>query len=84
MEKIIRVNMTDLSVKTESVPKQYQGLGGRALTSSIVAAEVPPTCDPLGPDNKLVIASGLLNNTPAPNAGRAVTEIGRASCRERV
>jgi len=70
MEKIIRVNMSDLSVKTDKVPKQYQGLGGRALTSTIVASEVPPTCDPLGPDNKLVIASGLLNNTPAPNAGR--------------
>jgi aldehyde:ferredoxin oxidoreductase len=70
MEKIVRVNMDDLSVKVESVPKEYQGLGGRGLTSTIVASEVPPKCDPLGPENKLVIASGLLNNTSAPNAGR--------------
>ena len=70
MDKILRVNMDDLTVRVESVPKAYQGLGGRGLTSTIVAAEVPPTCDPLGPENKLVFAPGLLNNTPAPNAGR--------------
>ncbi|MBN1572763.1 MAG: aldehyde ferredoxin oxidoreductase [Deltaproteobacteria bacterium] len=70
MEKIVRVNMDDLTVEVEPVPKEYQGLGGRGLTSTIVASEVPPKCDPLGPENKLVIASGLLNNTSAPNAGR--------------
>lgn len=70
MEKIVYVNMDDLTVEVKPVPKKYQGMGGRGLTSAIVAAEVPPKCDPLGPENKLVIASGLLNNTPAPNAGR--------------
>ncbi len=70
MEKIIRVNMDDLTVTVGSVPEKYRGLGGRGLTSTIVASEVPPTCDPLGRDNKLVFAPGLLNNTPAPNAGR--------------
>ena len=69
-EKIFRVNMGDLSVKTEDVPAAWQGLGGRALTSAIVAAEVPPTCHPLGKHNKLVFAPGLLSGTRAANSGR--------------
>ena len=32
----------------------------RALTSALVSKEVPPNCHPLGRDNKLVIAPGLL------------------------
>jgi aldehyde:ferredoxin oxidoreductase len=69
-EKIFRVNMGDLSVKSESVPTAWQGLGGRALTSAIVAAEVEPTCHPLGKNNKLVFAPGLLSGTRAANSGR--------------
>jgi len=49
---------------------QYEGLGGRGLTSAIVAKEVPPLCHPLGEDNKLVIAPGLLSGTPAAISGR--------------
>ncbi|MDR3421341.1 MAG: aldehyde ferredoxin oxidoreductase C-terminal domain-containing protein [Xanthobacteraceae bacterium] len=70
MVKIIRVNMTDRSVRVEPVPEAWLGLGGRALTSAIVAAEVPPTCHPLGPSNKLVFAPGLLSGTAAANSGR--------------
>ncbi len=70
MDKIIRVNMSDLSTRTEAVPANWVGLGGRGLTSTIVAAEVPPTCHPLGPSNKLVFAPGLLTGTPAANSGR--------------
>ncbi|MBN2808087.1 MAG: aldehyde ferredoxin oxidoreductase [Deltaproteobacteria bacterium] len=69
-EKIYRVNMGDLSVRVEDVPAALQGLGGRALTSTIVASEVPPTCHPLGKYNKLVFAPGLLSGTRAANSGR--------------
>ena len=70
MDKIIRINMNDLSTSTETVPAAWAGLGGRGLTSTIVAAEVPPTCHALGPNNKLVFAPGLLTGTPAANSGR--------------
>jgi aldehyde:ferredoxin oxidoreductase len=70
MNKIIRINMSDLSTTCEEVPEAWAGLGGRALTSTIVAAEVPPTCHPLGPNNKLVLAPGLLTGTIASNSGR--------------
>lgn len=69
-DKIFRVNMTDLSTSVEDVPADWAGHGGRGLTSTIVAAEVPPTCHPLGPNNKLVVAPGLLSGTPAANSGR--------------
>ena len=70
MDKILRVNMSDLSTKIEKVPAAWAGLGGRGLTSTIVAAEVPPTCHALGAQNKLVFAPGLLTGTAAANSGR--------------
>jgi aldehyde:ferredoxin oxidoreductase len=70
MFKILRVNMTDQSVKFEDVPEKYQGLGGRGLTSTIVASEVDPTSNAVGPLNKLVLAPGLLGGTNAANSGR--------------
>ncbi len=69
-DKIFRVNMTDLSTSIEDVPENWAGHGGRGLTSTIVAAEVPPTCHPLGPNNKLIFAPGLLSGTAAANSGR--------------
>ncbi len=62
--------MTDLSTSTEDVPADWAGHGGRGLTSTIIAAEVPPTCHALGPNNKLIFAPGLLSGTPAANSGR--------------
>ncbi len=70
MFKILRVNMSDLSIKTEDIAEAYQGLGGRGLTSAIVAKEVIPTCSPIGPNNKLVFAPGLLGGTSCANSGR--------------
>ncbi len=70
MNKFIRVDMTTLEVKTDEVPEKYIGLGGRGLTSNFVADEVKPTCHPLGKNNKLIFAPGLLSGTSAPNSGR--------------
>ncbi|MBU1564428.1 MAG: aldehyde ferredoxin oxidoreductase [Proteobacteria bacterium] len=69
-DKIFRVNMTNLTTSVEAVPAAWAGHGGRGLTSTIVAAEVEPTCHPLGSKNKLVIAPGLLSGTMAANSGR--------------
>ncbi len=69
-EKIYRVNMANLTTSIEPVPDKWMGLGGRGLTSTIVADEVTPTCHPLGGKNKLVVAPGLLSGTVAANSGR--------------
>lgn len=68
--KIYRVNMSKLSFVEEEVPEEWKVLGGRGLTSVIVAKEVDPTCHPLGSKNKLVFAPGLLTGTMAANSGR--------------
>ena len=70
MNRILRLNMTDRTVTWQEVPETYAGLGGRALTSRLIRDEVPATCHPLGPYNKLVLAPGLLTGAPAANAGR--------------
>lgn len=68
--KIYRVNMSNLTTTIEDVPQEWQGIGGRALTSAVVAKEVEPTCHALGENNKLVFAPGLLTGTMAANSGR--------------
>ena len=70
MSKILRVDMTDLTAKHEDVPAKYNLLGGRWFTSSIIADEVEPTCHPLGPNNKLVFAPGIVTGTDAPTSAR--------------
>ncbi len=72
MDKILRIDMSaDPGPKATEVPiGEYAGLGGRALTSSIVAKEVPPLCHPLSGENKLVIAPGLLSGSAAAMSGR--------------
>jgi aldehyde:ferredoxin oxidoreductase len=69
---ILRINMgADGGPKVSVVPLgEYAGLGGRALTSSVISKEVPPLCHPLSEDNKLVIAPGLLSGTSAAQSGR--------------
>jgi aldehyde:ferredoxin oxidoreductase len=67
---IIRVNMTDQTAKIEAVPEAYKYLAGRAMTSNLVADEVPPLAHPLGPNNKLVFSPGILSGTPASTAAR--------------
>jgi aldehyde:ferredoxin oxidoreductase len=69
-DKIYRVKMSEMSFSIEDVPENWMGLGGRGLTSTIVAQEVDPECHPLGPNNKLVFAPGLLSGTTAANSGR--------------
>lgn len=72
MDKILRIDMgAEGGPKATATPLgEYAGLGGRALTSTVVATEVPPLCHPLGADNKLVIAPGLLSGTVAAMSGR--------------
>jgi len=72
MDKILRINMGAVGGPKASDEGlgNYAGFGGRGLTSSIVSNEVPPLCHPLGEDNKLVIAPGLLSGSAAVQSGR--------------
>jgi aldehyde:ferredoxin oxidoreductase len=70
MAKLMRINMTDLTHTVEDLPEAYKYLGGRGLTSTIVHDEVDPLCHPLGPNNKLVLAPGMVTGTSAPTSAR--------------
>ena len=70
MTQILRIDMKHLTAKVESVPDEYKLMGGRGFTSVFLSKEVDPLCDPLGVNNKLVIAPGLLGATSAPTSGR--------------
>ena len=45
-------------------------LGGRGIVAYYLLKEVPPDCDPLGPQNILVFAASVLTGTPIPGTGR--------------
>lgn len=71
-DKILRINMGAPGgpTATEEPMGDLAGLGGRAMTSLIVTAEVDPRCHPLGPENKLVFAPGMLTGSSASTSGR--------------
>lgn len=55
-----RVNVRSQTFVREPAPARWEKLGGRALLARILVDEVPPTCDALGPHNKLIFTPGLL------------------------
>ncbi len=68
--RILRVNMSQLKVAYEELPEEWRLIGGRGLIAKIMNKEVPPDTDPLGAENKLIIAGGPLAGTMAPQLGR--------------
>jgi aldehyde:ferredoxin oxidoreductase len=62
--------MTKQTVDIQPFPDEWKLLGGRALSAKILLAECDPQCDPLGADNVLVMAPGVLAGTSAPTSGR--------------
>ena len=70
--KILRVNLTDGTVKTESIDEAFcrKHIGGAGFVSYFLLKEVGPGVDPLGPENRLVFATGPLTGIPLPGSGR--------------
>ncbi len=69
-DRMIRVDMTNQTATIEAFPEGWKLLGGRGLSARILLEECDPACDPLGPDNLLVMAPGVLSGTAAPTSGR--------------
>ncbi len=73
--KLLRVDLSSGRVAEEpldaAIARQY--IGGIGLGSRILFDEVPPSADPLAPDNKLLFMAGPLVGTDFPaSAGFAV------------
>jgi len=70
--KILRVCLSTRSISVEdlcpNLAEKY--IGARGLGSKILYDELGPGVDPLGPDNKIIFATGPLTGTAATSAGR--------------
>jgi aldehyde:ferredoxin oxidoreductase len=70
--KVLRVDLTKGELKEENldmkVAKDY--IGGRGLGIYYMGKEVDPRCDPLSPENMIVMATGPLTGTKTPTGAR--------------
>jgi len=72
--KILRVNLNDGTFKTSTLPREWirEYIGGDGFGAKLLFEEVGPSTDPLGPDNKLILATGPITGTLWPMSGRTV------------
>jgi aldehyde:ferredoxin oxidoreductase len=70
--KILRVNLTDRTVNAEDTIPKYAPdfLGGLGFCAKVAWDEIPAGTDPFSPENKLIIAPGVLTGTASPSSGR--------------
>src|SRR3989442_3929825 len=70
--RILRVDLTKGTTSVEEVDEATfrRHPGGRALIAHYLLRELPKGADPLGPENILVFAMGVLTGTPLSGASR--------------
>ena len=71
-KKLLRVNLTEGTVTSEDLNMEWAAdyIGQRGLGTRYLVEETDPKCDPLGPDNKLIFATGPLTGTAVSTGGR--------------
>jgi aldehyde:ferredoxin oxidoreductase len=69
---ILRVDLTRGKITKEPLNHEWARdyIGGRGLGAKYLYEEMDPTVDPLGPDNKLIFATGPLTGTNASCGAR--------------
>ncbi len=70
MDEILRVNTRTGEIRRQACSDEERHWGGRSFIAHHLLREVDPLCDPLGRNNTLIIASGLLADTAVTTAGR--------------
>jgi aldehyde:ferredoxin oxidoreductase len=70
MNTVIRVNTRTRQVTSHPVTDEETRWGGRSFIAHLLLREVPPTCEPTGRRNKLIVASGLLADTGVTTTGQ--------------
>jgi aldehyde:ferredoxin oxidoreductase len=70
--KILKVDLSDGSIEAEQRDEAFyrRYLGGRALSLYYLLNEMPAGVDPLGPENVLVFAPGVLTGAAVSGQGR--------------
>ena len=71
-DRVLHVDLSSGRMWVESLGDGFwrNHAGGRALIAHYLLTEVPAGADPLGPENVLVFAAGVLTGTPVPGAAR--------------
>jgi aldehyde:ferredoxin oxidoreductase len=66
------IDLTTRIVRVEETPQELirKFVGGRGLNMYYLWKNLRPNTDPLSPENVLIIGTGLLTGTGAPNSGR--------------
>ncbi len=69
---ILRVDLTSGTTEVETFDEAFYRRypGGKALAAYHLLREMPAGADPLGPDNVLILAAGLLTGAPVSTATR--------------
>jgi aldehyde:ferredoxin oxidoreductase len=72
---ILRVNLTNGRIATEPVTEEMalRYLGGRGFAAAILYEELKPGIDPLGPENKFMLATGPLAGSLIAGGTRHIT-----------
>ena len=70
--KLLHVDLTKGTVETQEIPEGTQRLflGGWGLAAALAYEAIPKGADPLGPQNAVAIAPGLLTGTGIPTASK--------------
>jgi aldehyde:ferredoxin oxidoreductase len=68
--KILRVDIKNEQMTFENLKEEWKYIGGSAFIAKVMNDEVPPTTDPLCPENLFIISVGPLAGTGAPQLGR--------------
>ncbi|MCX5789294.1 MAG: aldehyde ferredoxin oxidoreductase family protein [Elusimicrobia bacterium] len=71
---ILRIDLSKKTFKKESFTEEFarKWVGGRGFAVKLLWDELKPGIDPLGPENKLIVAVGPLAGATVPNAGKTV------------
>ncbi len=70
--KILRVNLSTQEISVEEPGEKFfrTYLGGWGLIAHYLLEELKPGTDPLGPENILIFATGVVTGAPAGGSGR--------------
>lgn len=70
--QLLRVNLTTGEIRSEEVSSAFyrKYYGGRGFIATLLLKELSPGIDPLGPENKVIFATGILSGNPFPGTGR--------------
>jgi aldehyde:ferredoxin oxidoreductase len=77
LSHLLRVNLTDRTVETETIPQDYRDrfIAGKGLGAALLLDELEPGTDPLSPENVLIFGFGPLTGfAPGTSRYAAITK----------